>query len=85
MQTNEVTKKGIGKVEEKKAVALEEGHMDDCYTFFMALEEEAKSARVIRKSSSVLNKFLKLVFIILVMLLEMDNNGFADLCWLRVD
>ncbi|TKR86981.1 hypothetical protein L596_011470 [Steinernema carpocapsae] len=58
-QTSEVTKKGLGKVEEKKAVALKDGHMDDCYTFFMALEEESKSARVIRKCSSVLNRFLK--------------------------
>uniref|UniRef100_A0AC34QR18 Ryanodine receptor n=1 Tax=Panagrolaimus sp. JU765 TaxID=591449 RepID=A0AC34QR18_9BILA len=47
------------KVEEKKAVVLQDGHMDDCYTFFMALDEESKSARVIRKCSSVLNKFLK--------------------------
>ncbi|MCP9259463.1 Ryanodine receptor 44F [Dirofilaria immitis] len=51
--------KGLGKVEEKKAVALKDGHMDDCFTFFMALEEESKSARVIRKCSSVLNRFLK--------------------------
>lgn len=55
-----MTKKGLGKVEEKKAVALKDGHMDDCFTFFMALEEESKSARVIRKCSSVLNRFLKL-------------------------
>ena len=46
-------------MEEKKAVVLQDGHMDDCYTFFMALDEESKSARVIRKCSSVLNKFLK--------------------------
>lgn len=58
-QTNEVTRKGLGKVEEKKAIAHSEGHTDDCYTFFMALEEESKSARVIRKCSSVLNKFLR--------------------------
>ncbi|VDO61856.1 unnamed protein product [Heligmosomoides polygyrus] len=53
-QTSEVTKKGLGKVEEKKAVALKDGHMDDCYTFFMALEEESKSARVIRKGIDAL-------------------------------
>ncbi|KAK6101668.1 RIH domain family protein [Brugia pahangi] len=58
-QTSETTKKGLGKVEEKKAVALKDGHMDDCFTFFMALEEESKSARVIRKCSSVLNRFLR--------------------------
>jgi ryanodine receptor 2 len=58
-QTSEVTKKGLGKVEEKKAVPLKDGHMDDCYTLFMALSEESKSARVIRKCSSVLNRFLK--------------------------
>lgn len=76
-QTSEVTKKGLGtnisaricpqivltlgKVEEKKAVPLKDGHMDDCYTLFMALAEESKSARVIRKCSSVLNRFLKYV------------------------
>ena len=58
-QTSEITKKGLGKVEEKKAITHSEGHMDDCYTFFMALEEESMSARVIRKCSSVLNRFLR--------------------------
>ncbi len=60
-QTSEVTKKGVGKVEEKKAIVLEEGHMDDCFTFNKAVDEESKSALVIRKCSAVLNKFLKLV------------------------
>jgi hypothetical protein len=32
-QTSEVTKKGLGKVEEKKAIAHSEGHMDDCCAF----------------------------------------------------
>ncbi|EGT37287.1 hypothetical protein CAEBREN_31615 [Caenorhabditis brenneri] len=77
-QTSEVTKKGLGKVEEKKAVALKDGHMDDCYTFFMALEEESKSARVIRKCSSVLNKFLKGIDA-----LQLEGNKSAD--WTRVD
>ncbi|PIC27807.1 hypothetical protein B9Z55_019948 [Caenorhabditis nigoni] len=77
-QTSEVTKKGLGKVEEKKAVALKDGHMDDCYTFFMALEEESKSARVIRKCSSVLNKFLKGIDA-----LQLEGNQSTD--WTRVD
>ncbi|KAJ1347269.1 hypothetical protein KIN20_002290 [Parelaphostrongylus tenuis] len=88
-QTSEVTKKGLGKVgsleeaelpdvEEKKAVALKDGHMDDCYTFFMALEEESKSARVIRKCSSVLNRFLKGIEA-----LQNEGNQSAD--WGRVD
>lgn len=42
---------------------LKDGHMDDCYTLFMALAEESKSARVIRKCSSVLNRFLKYAFL----------------------
>lgn len=72
-QVTEVTKKGLGeperldfnsvfclgKVEEKKAIALKDGHSDDCYMIFVALEEESKSARVIRKCSSILNRFLK--------------------------
>ncbi|CAB3399073.1 unnamed protein product [Caenorhabditis bovis] len=77
-QTTEVTKKGLGKVEEKKAVALKDGHMDDCYTFFMALEEESKSARVIRKCSSVLNKFLKGIEA-----LQLEGNQSTD--WTRVN
>ena len=77
-QTSEVTKKGLGKVEEKKAVALKDGHMDDCYTFFMALEEESKSARVIRKCSSVLNRFLKGID-------ALQNEGSQAPDWIRVD
>ncbi|KAK6754198.1 hypothetical protein RB195_013289 [Necator americanus] len=77
-QTSEVTKKGLGKVEEKKAVALKDGHMDDCYTFFMALEEESKSARVIRKCSSVLNRFLKGID-------ALQNEGHQSQDWARVD
>ncbi|CAI5451931.1 unnamed protein product [Caenorhabditis angaria] len=77
-QTSEVTKKGLGKVEEKKAVALKDGHMDDCYTFFMALEEESKSARVIRKCSSVLNRFLKGIE-------ALQNEGNQSTDWTRVD
>ncbi|VDL75397.1 unnamed protein product [Nippostrongylus brasiliensis] len=77
-QTSEVTKKGLGKVEEKKAVALKDGHMDDCYTFFMALEEESKSARVIRKCSSVLNRFLKGID-------ALQNEGQQSADWARVD
>ncbi|VDK18161.1 unnamed protein product [Anisakis simplex] len=77
-QTSEVTKKGLGKVEEKKAVALKDGHMDDCFVFFMALEEESKSARVIRKCSSVLNRFLKGIGA-----LQREGNRAND--WTRVD
>ncbi|KAK5965079.1 hypothetical protein GCK32_008746 [Trichostrongylus colubriformis] len=65
-------------VEEKKAVALKDGHMDDCYTFFMALEEESKSARVIRKCSSVLNRFLKGID-------ALQNEGQQAVDWGRVD
>ncbi|VDN03294.1 unnamed protein product [Thelazia callipaeda] len=77
-QTTEITKKGLGKVEEKKSVALKDGHMDDCFTFFMALEEESKSARVIRKCSSVLNRFLKGIEA-----LQREGNQAPD--WNRVD
>ncbi|XP_065312718.1 ryanodine receptor-like isoform X2 [Gordionus sp. m RMFG-2023] len=60
----ETKKKGIGRVEEKKAVMLEEGHMDDGFTFTMALEEEARSARVIRKSTSIFEKFLNDIYLL---------------------
>lgn len=61
-------------MEEKKAVALKDGHMDDCFTFFMALEEESKSARVIRKCSSVLNRFLKYFDLIYTLLAIANIN-----------
>ena len=56
-QSNEVTKRGVGKVEEKIAVMLEEGHMDDTLTFSRSQQEESKSARVIRKCAYLFNKF----------------------------
>ncbi|KAK3094056.1 hypothetical protein FSP39_023525 [Pinctada imbricata] len=55
--TSEVKKKGIGKVEEKRAVVLVEGHMDDGFTFSRAQEEESRSARVIRKCQSIFHRF----------------------------
>ncbi|KAI1722893.1 RIH domain-containing protein [Ditylenchus destructor] len=77
-KTSEVTKKGLGKVEEKKAIVHSEGHMDDCFTFFMALEEESKSARVIRKCSSVLNRFLRGIE-------ALQNEGNEAPEWEKVD
>ncbi|KJH53389.1 RIH domain protein [Dictyocaulus viviparus] len=84
------------KVEEKKAVALKDGHMDDCYTFFMALEEESKSARVIRKCSSVLNRFLNFFMsfcldetnpsnLLLRGIDALQNEGNESADWERVD
>ncbi|VDM52160.1 unnamed protein product [Angiostrongylus costaricensis] len=81
-QTSEVTKKGLGKVEEKKAVALKDGHMDDCYTFFMALEEESKSARVIRKSGHVNILEMPINFRGIEAL---QNEGSQSTDWGRVD
>ncbi len=56
-QTYETKKRGIGKVEEKKAVLLAEGHMDDCFMIVRAQEEESRSALVIRKCLSLFTKF----------------------------
>ncbi|OQV16827.1 Ryanodine receptor [Hypsibius exemplaris] len=56
-QTNEVTKKGVGKVEEKIAVMLEEGHMDDTLTFSRSQQEESRSGRVIRKCTYLFHRF----------------------------
>ncbi|XP_041353187.1 ryanodine receptor-like isoform X2 [Gigantopelta aegis] len=58
-QTFETKKRGVGRVEEKKAVLLVEGHMDDGVTFSRAQEEESRSARVIRKCQSLFTKFIK--------------------------
>ena len=58
-QTYETKKRGLGKVEEKKAALHAEGHMDDCFTIVRAQEEEARSALVIRKCMSLFTKFIR--------------------------
>lgn len=55
--TYETKKRGVGKIEEKKACLLAEGHMDDCFTIVRAQEEESRSALVIRKCLSLFTKF----------------------------
>jgi ryanodine receptor 2 len=58
-QTYETKKRGVGKVEEKKAALHAEGHMDDCFTLVRAQDEEARSALVIRKCMSLFSKFIR--------------------------
>uniref|UniRef100_X1Z8I7 Ryanodine receptor n=1 Tax=Capitella teleta TaxID=283909 RepID=X1Z8I7_CAPTE len=58
-QTFETKKRGVGRVEEKKVVVMVEGHMDDGLTVSRAQEEENKSARVIRKCTSLISRFVK--------------------------
>lgn len=55
----ETKKKGVGKVEEKQAILHIEGKMDDFLDFSRSQEEESKTARVIRKCSSLFTKFIK--------------------------
>lgn len=55
----ETKKKGVGKVEEKQAILHPEGKMDDFLDFSRSQEEESKTARVIRKCSSLFTKFIK--------------------------
>jgi ryanodine receptor 2 len=58
-QTYETKKRGVGKIEEKKAALHSEGHMDDCFTIVRAQEEESRSALVIRKCMSLFTKFIR--------------------------
>ena len=58
-QTYETKKRGVGKIEEKKAALHAEGHMDDCFMIVRAQEEEARSALVIRKCMSLFTKFIR--------------------------
>lgn len=58
----ETKKKGVGKVEEKQAILHIEGKMDDFLDFSRSQEEESKTARVIRKCSSLFTKFIKWAF-----------------------
>lgn len=57
-RTYETKKRGVGKVEEKQAIMSEEGKMDDGLEFSRSQEEEAKTARVIRKCGTLFNKFI---------------------------
>lgn len=59
VQSYETKKKGVGKVEEKQAILHEEGKMDDGLDFSRSQEEESRTARVIRKCSSLFTKFIK--------------------------
>ncbi|XP_033608233.1 ryanodine receptor isoform X6 [Cryptotermes secundus] len=54
----ETKKKGVGKVEEKQAILHEEGKMDDGLDFSRSQEEESRTARVIRKCSSLFTNFI---------------------------
>ena len=54
----ETKKRGVGRVEEKQAILSEEGKMDDGLEFSRSQEEEAKTARVIRKCESLFNRFI---------------------------
>lgn len=54
----QVKKKGVGLVEEKRVILHEEGRMDDGCEFARSQEEEAKTARVIRKCSKLFNEFI---------------------------
>ena len=48
-KTYQVRKPGVGLVEEKQVILHEEGRMDDGVAFSRSQEEEAKTARIIRK------------------------------------
>ncbi|XP_048731868.2 ryanodine receptor-like isoform X6 [Ostrea edulis] len=76
-QTTEVKKKGVGKVEEKKAVMLVEGHMDDGFTFSRAQEEESRSARVIRKCQSIIHRFNNVLD-------TLKTEGRSGVAWSRI-
>ncbi|RWS13212.1 ryanodine receptor-like protein, partial [Dinothrombium tinctorium] len=57
----ETKKRGVGRVEEKQAILSEEGKMDDGLEFSRSQEEEAKTARVIRKCGIMFNKFIRVL------------------------
>ncbi|KAH9493479.1 Ryanodine receptor 2 [Dermatophagoides farinae] len=60
-KTYETKKRGVGKVEEKQAIMSEEGKMDDGLEFSRSQEEEAKTARVIRKCETQFNSFVQIL------------------------
>ena len=70
LQTYETKKKGVGKVEEKQAILHEEGKMDDGLEFSRSQEEESRTARVIRKCSSLFNRFITYIIFQFISYLE---------------
>lgn len=58
-KTYQVKKKGVGLVEEKQVILHEEGRMDDAVSFSRSQDEEARTARVIRKCSGLFNQFFR--------------------------
>ncbi|KAF7261042.1 hypothetical protein EG68_01789 [Paragonimus skrjabini miyazakii] len=60
----ETRKRGLGRVEEKKAVLLVEGHMDDLFTLVRAQDEEIKSAAAIRRCTAVFSSFVNTLRVI---------------------
>ncbi|PAA86181.1 hypothetical protein BOX15_Mlig033273g1 [Macrostomum lignano] len=58
-KTYETKKRGIGRVEEKQAVLLAEGHMDDAFTFAKSQDEDSKSAVAIRRCAAFFHNLLK--------------------------
>lgn len=72
----ETKKRGIGRVEEKQAILSAEGKMDDCLEFSRSQEEEAKTARVIRKCDALFSKFIKILdHVQQAALLDKDNEN----------
>ena len=58
-KTYQVKKPGVGLVEEKQVILHEEGRMDDSVAFSRSQEDEARTARVIRKCSALFNQFCR--------------------------
>ena len=54
----QVRKKNVGLVEEKRLILHEEGRMDDGCEFARSQDEEARTARVIKKCSALFNSFI---------------------------
>lgn len=72
----ETKKRNIGRVEEKQAILSAEGKMDDCLEFSRSQEEEAKTARVIRKCDALFSKFIKILdHVQQAALLDKDNEN----------
>ncbi|KAL3320659.1 Ryanodine receptor 3 [Cichlidogyrus casuarinus] len=53
----ETKKRGVGRVEEKKAVLLTEGHMDDVFTVVRSQVDEQKSTQAIRRTTFIFQRF----------------------------
>nr|KAG5704413.1 hypothetical protein BaRGS_024268 [Batillaria attramentaria] len=76
--TFETKKRGVGRVEEKKAIMLVEGHMDDGFTFSRAQEEESRALDALKTDGRNSNAWARISLSEVIKCLEDLIDYFAQ-------